>query len=169
MGATRKGESAFGDFATGASAALFRSAWMLTGDWHLAEDLVQDTLARMYRIWGGIGRIDNPAAYAQTVLARQFLSHRRRRSSGESPSDRLPEGATAGPDTDLRLALAAALAELPKRDRAVLVLRYLCDRSVEQVAIDVGRSPSAVRVQSMRALAKLRAALGEDHLGLIQH
>src|ERR1700761_6989844 len=116
-------DAAFRSFATAASPALFRSAWLLTGDWHLAEDLVQDALARMYRIWGGIGRIDNPAAYAQTVLARQFLSHRRRRSSGERPSAELPESAATGPDHDLRLALVAALAELPKRDRAVVVLR----------------------------------------------
>ena len=55
----------------------------------------------------------------------------------------------------------AALAQLPPRDRAVVVLRYLADRSVEQVAVDLGRTPSAIKVQSMRALAKLRVALGE--------
>lgn len=162
-------DESFRTFAAGCSAGLFRSAWLLTGDWHLAEDLVQDTLARMYRIWGGIGRIDNPAAYAHTVLARQFLSHRRRRSSGERPSDLIPDAAADSPDAELRLALVAALAQLPKRDRAVVVLRYLADRSVEQVAVDLGRTPSAIKVQSMRALAKLRAALGDDRLDLIQH
>jgi RNA polymerase sigma-70 factor (sigma-E family) len=162
MGRTQDGDAAFRDFATRATPALFRSAWLLTGDWHLAEDLVQDALARMYRIWPGISRIENPAAYAQTVLARQFLSFRRRRSSGERPSAELPDTTAVGPDADLRIALAAALRELPKRDRAVLVLRYLADRSVEQVAVDLGRSPSAIKVQSMRALAKLRAALGDD-------
>jgi RNA polymerase sigma factor (sigma-70 family) len=122
----------------------------------------------MYRIWGGISRIDNPAAYAQTVLARQFLTVRRRRSFGERPSAELPDAGAAGPDSDLRVSLVAALAELPKRDRAVIVLRYLADRSVEQVALDLGRTPSAIKVQSMRALAKLRAALGEDLLDLAQ-
>jgi RNA polymerase sigma-70 factor (sigma-E family) len=151
MGRTRESEAAFRDFATQATPALFRSAWLLTGDWHLAEDLVQDALARMYRIWPGISRIDNRAAYAQTVLTRVFLSHRRRRSSGERPSAALPETAGTNADTDLRIALAAALRELPKRDRAVLVLRYFADRSVEQVAIDLGRTPSAIKVQSMRA------------------
>lgn len=167
MGRTRDGEAAFRDFASRCAPALFRSAWLLTGDWHLAEDLVQDALARMYRIWPGIGRIDNPAAYAQTVLARQFLSRRRLRSWGERPSAELPEPATPGPDTDLRITLAAALGTLPKRDRAVLVLRYLADRSVEQVAIDLGRSPSAIKIQSMRALAKLRASLGDELADLI--
>jgi RNA polymerase sigma-70 factor (sigma-E family) len=165
----RDSDDAFRIFATESSSNLFRSAWLLTGDWHLAEDLVQDTLARMYRIWGGIGRIDNPAAYAQTVLARQFLSHRRRRSAAERPSGQLPDSAAAAPDADLRLALVAALADLPKRDRAVVVLRYLVDRSVEQVAVDLGRSPSAIKIQSMRALTKLREALGDDLLDLIQH
>jgi RNA polymerase sigma-70 factor (sigma-E family) len=165
---TRDSEAAFREFATAATPDLFRSAWLLTGDWHLAEDLVQDALARMYRIWPGIGRIDSPQAYAHTVLVRRFISHRRRRSSTELPSDALPETAAASsPDADLRLALAAALRELTERDRAVLVLRYLADRSVEQVAVDLGRSPSAIKVQSMRALAKLRAALGDDLAELI--
>jgi RNA polymerase sigma-70 factor (sigma-E family) len=162
-------DAPFRAFAVAVGPPLFRSAYLLSGDWHLAEDLVQDTLARMYRAWGGIGRIDNPAAYAQTVLVRQFLSHRRRRSSGERPSEHLPDDAAAGPDADLRLALVAALAELPKRDRAVVVLRYLADRSVEQVAVDLGRTPSAVKVQSMRALAKLRLALGDDISLLIEN
>jgi RNA polymerase sigma-70 factor (sigma-E family) len=161
MAMGRDSEVAYRRFATDATPALFRSAWLLTGDWHLAEDLVQDCLARMYTAWPGVGRIDNPAAYAQTVLVRLFLSHRRRRSSTERPSERLPEMGADGPDTDLRLALSAALAELPDRDRAVIVLRYLADRSVEQVAIDIGRSPGAVRIQAMRALAKLRARLGD--------
>lgn len=151
----------FREFATDVSPALFRSAWLLTGDWHLAEDLVQETLARMYRGWAGIGRIENPAAYAQTVLVRQFISHWRRRSSHERPSSHLPDRATQVVDAEAHLDLVAALAELPPRDRAVVVLRYLADRSVEQVAVDLGRSPSAIKVQSMRALAKLRAALGE--------
>lgn len=159
----RERDASFAEFATAVAPALFRSAWLLTGDWHLAEDLVQDALARMYRVWGGIGRIDNPAAYAQTVLARQFLSFRRRRSNTERPSGDLPDAAASrGVDSDLHVALVAALAELPKRDRAVVVLRYLADRSVEQVAADLGRSPSAIKIQSKRSLAKLRTALGAD-------
>jgi RNA polymerase sigma factor (sigma-70 family) len=76
----------------------------------------------------------------------------------------LPDVAERAPDADLRLDLVAALAQLPKRDRAVVVLRYLADRSVEQVAADLGRTPSAIKVQSMRALAKLRESLGTDLL-----
>jgi RNA polymerase sigma-70 factor (sigma-E family) len=168
MTASSAQDAAFREFASACAPSLFRSAWLLTGDWHAAEDLVQDALARMYRIWGGIARIDNPAAYAQTVLAREFLTVRRRRSSTERPAAELPETGAAGPDSDLRVSLAAALAQLPKRERAVIVLRYLADRSVEQVAVDLGRSPSAIKVQSMRALAKLRAVLGADLFDLTQ-
>jgi len=162
-------DAAFGQFARANAAPLFRSALLLTTDWHRAEDLVQDTLARMYRIWGGIARIDNPAAYAQTVLARQFLSQRRRRSSGEIPSAALPEALATDADADLRLALLSALRSLRPADRAVVVLRYLADRSVEQVAADLDRSPSSVKVQSMRALAQLRELLGAELTELIQN
>jgi RNA polymerase sigma-70 factor (sigma-E family) len=152
----------FTAFAAANSRPLFRTAWLLTGDWHLSEDLVQEALARMFGLWPGIAAIDNPAAYAHTTLVRAFLSHRRRRSSGELPSARLPEASAAAPDAELRRTLVDALMTLPKRDRAVLVLRYLADRSVEEVAVALGRSPGAIRIQSMRALAKLRAVLGDS-------
>ena len=162
-------EADFRRFATAASPALFRAAWLLTGDWHEAEDLVQDSLARMFRTWPRIEQIDNPAAYAHTVLTRLFISQRRRRRSTERPTATLPDTMTQPPDADLRISLVDALAELPPRDRAVLVLRYLADRSVEQVADDLGRSPSAIKIQSMRALAKLRDVLGADLTDLIQN
>jgi RNA polymerase sigma-70 factor (sigma-E family) len=156
-------------FATDASRPLFRAAWLLTGDWYLAEDLVQETLAKMYRGWAGADAIDNRLAYAHTVLTRTFLSRRRKRSSGERPSETLPDAPAATADLELRHTLVAALHTLPPRDRAVLVLRYLADRSVEQVARDLGRSPGSVRVQAMRALTKLRAALGADFPELVEH
>lgn len=93
MGSTR---DSFEEFAAARTPHLFRTAWLLTGDWHLAEDLVQETLVRMYRSWRGLRRIDNPAAYAQTVLARAFLTHRRRRRSSEQPTDVLPDRCSSG-------------------------------------------------------------------------
>ncbi|MDR6974238.1 DNA-directed RNA polymerase specialized sigma24 family protein [Streptomyces sp. 3330] len=81
------------EFADERAGHLHRSACLLTsGDTHLAEDLVQETLSRMYTMWSRMVRIDNPAAYAHTVLVRTFLTHRRRYSTGERPLADLPEG-----------------------------------------------------------------------------
>lgn len=156
----------FREFAEGRAGHLYRSACLLTsGDTHLAEDLVQETLGRMYVKWGRISRIDNPAAYAQAVLVRAFLTHRRRRSAGERPVGGFPEPGTAAAggaatDPELRLTLLQALGRLPPKDRAVLVLRYWEDRSVEETADAMNVSPAAVRTRATRALARLREQLG---------
>ncbi|WP_338698862.1 SigE family RNA polymerase sigma factor [Streptomyces sp. Q6] len=156
-------EGAFREFAEARAGQLFRSACLLTsGDTHLAEDLVQETLGRMYVVWGRrTTRLSNPAAYAQTVLIRSFLAHQRRRSAGERPSDELPEATAAGPgDATLRLTLLDALRQLPPKDRAVVVLRYWEDRSIEETADVLHLSSAAVRTRSTRALARLREQLG---------
>ncbi|MEV0089984.1 SigE family RNA polymerase sigma factor [Streptomyces sp. NPDC050738] len=154
----------FREFAAGRASHLYRSACLLTsGDTHLAEDLVQETLGRMYTLWGGrITRIDNPAGYAQTVLVRTFLAHQRRRSATERPVGEVPEGAVpaAGDDPTLRVALLGALARLAPKDRAVVVLRYWEDRSIEETADALNVSSAAVRTRAVRALAKLREQLG---------
>ena len=155
---------AFEEFAHARTPHLFRSAWLLAGDRHLAEDLVQETLAKMFRAWGGIRRIDNPAAYAQTVLARTYISHRRRRSSTERPVADTPDRAAPEDDVTLRLLLIEALAGLDRVDRAVLVLRFFEDRSVEQVALDLKQSRGAVRTRTNRALSRLRTVLGDEAL-----
>ncbi|MEV7815328.1 SigE family RNA polymerase sigma factor [Streptomyces flaveolus] len=150
------------EFAAVRSGPLFRTACLLTGDWHLAEDLVQETLAKMYRSWRRISRAESPVAYADTVLVRSFLSQRRRRSSTERPSDRLPDAAAPARDAELRMTLLDGLARMSAKDRAVLVLRYWEDRSVEETAQVLQLSPGAVRARSMRALERLRALLGDQ-------
>ncbi|WP_328537463.1 SigE family RNA polymerase sigma factor [Streptomyces sp. NBC_00344] len=152
----------FREFAVGRATHLFRSACLLTsGDTHLAEDLVQETLGRMYGLWGRVARIDNPAGYAQTVLVRTFLTHQRRRSSAERPVDEVPEGPVyGGEDLALRVALLDALSRLAPKDRAVVVLRYWEDRSIEETADALHLSSAAVRTRSVRALARLREQLG---------
>ncbi|MFE3514803.1 SigE family RNA polymerase sigma factor [Streptomyces sp. NPDC059166] len=155
-------EAAFREFAEARMGHLFRSACLLTsGDTHLAEDLVQDTLGRMYTVWGRASRVENPAAYAQTVLVRCYLRHRRRRSADERPTGQLPDmaGASAG-DVSLRVALLDALRGLAPKDRAVIVLRYWEDRSVAETADALHVSSAAVRTRSTRALARLRGQLG---------
>ena len=107
----------FQDFVAARGTHLYRTACLLTGgDTHLAEDLVQETLGRMYAVWGRRRRIENPVGYAQTVLVNAFISTRRRRSSSEQPvaEVREPAGASEDGDADLRLTLLAALAGLSR-------------------------------------------------------
>ena len=153
------GVDEFTEFAAARSGKLFRTAWLLTGDWHLAQDLVQETLGKMYAKWRKIAEVNDPAAYAHTVLVRTFISHRRRRSSSERPTEKLPEPPASNGDADLRLTLLDGLAQLGKHDRAVLVLRYWEDRSVDDTAAQLGLSPGAVRSRSFRALERLRVVL----------
>ncbi|MQS12280.1 SigE family RNA polymerase sigma factor [Streptomyces kaniharaensis] len=148
---------------------LYRSACLLTsGDTHQAEDLVQETLSRMYVLWrrsawtGGRSRIDNPAAYAHTVMVRTFLAQQRRRSSTERPTGDLPEPEGREADSTLRLTLLDALGRMPPKDRAVLVLRYWEDRSVEETAEVLRASSGAVRSRTTRALARMRILLGDS-------
>jgi len=154
----------YAEFAAARAGHLYRSACLLTGgDTHLAEDLVQETLGRLYVRWGRLARVGNPAGYAQTVLTRTFLAHQRRRSSTERATDVLPELPDgAGGDTPLRLTLIEALGRLPVKDRAVVVLRYWEDRSIEETADVMNVSSAAVRTRCVRALGRLRALLGED-------
>ncbi|GAA3941545.1 SigE family RNA polymerase sigma factor [Streptomyces gulbargensis] len=152
----------FLEFASARSGHLYRSACLLTsGDTHLAEDLTQETLGRMYALWGRMHRVGNPAAYAQTVLVRTFLTHQRRRSATERPLGELPDRAPDhGEDPALRIALLDALASLAPKDRAVVVLRYWEDRSIEETADALHVSSAAVRTRCSRALATLRGRLG---------
>lgn len=158
---------AFEDFARARTPHLYRSAWLLCGHRAEAEDLVQETLAKVYvRMHRRLGpRLDNPAAYAQTTLTRTFISARRRRSSTERPYGDLPDDLSGdrAPDhaeaVDLRVSLTEALAGLAPLDRAVLVLRYLDDLPVDEVAAILDLSPGAVRNRSMRALARMRTGV----------
>jgi len=154
----------YAEFAGARAGHLYRSACLLTaGDTHLAEDLVQETLGRLYVSWHRVSRAGNPAAYAQTVLTRTFLAQKRRRSSTERATDVLPERPdTAGGDASLRLTLLEALARLPVKDRTVVVLRYWEDRSIQETADVLHVSSAAVRTRCVRALARLRELLGED-------
>jgi RNA polymerase sigma-70 factor (sigma-E family) len=152
----------FQEFTAAHGARLFRTAYFLAGgDWHLAEDLTQDTLVKVFVAWRRVSRVENPAAYAQTVLTRTFISQRRRKRSTEQPIAEPPERVIEDVDAAVRLTLLAELANLSVRDRAVVVLRYWEDLSIEDVAAVLHISSASVRKQSSRALARLRVALGE--------
>lgn len=157
----QRDEAAYTEFAVAVTPRLFRSALLMCGDWHLAEDLVQTTLAKLYVAWSKVERADSAEAYARGTLTKTFLSHARTRRNSEAPRAELPEAVTH-PDESLRLELLEGLRSLEPTDRAVLVLRYWEDRSVADTALQTGLTEGAVRTRSSRALARLRDVIGDD-------
>ncbi len=137
---------------------LLRSAWLLTGDWHRAEDLVQTVLARAYGRWSRL-RDGSPDAYLRTMLATTYLTWWRRRWRGEVPVETLPEQADTDwhTDVELRYSIGQALARLPDRQRAVLMLRFHADLTETATAEALGLSVGTVKSYTARALATLRA------------
>ncbi|MET9498311.1 SigE family RNA polymerase sigma factor [Streptomyces sp. NPDC006552] len=159
----------FEEFARACSPRLFRTALLLCGDWHLAEDLVQTALGKAYASWHRVQRADNPEAYVRTVLMRSFISHTRLRRSTERPVSVVPEGTAVDSDAALRVTLLAALAKLPVRDRAVVILRYWEDRSVADTARELGLSQGSVRNRSAGGLSRLRKLIGGEHASYSPH
>jgi len=159
-------EPTFDDFVAARGQALLRFALMLCGDRHQAEDLVQSALAKAYPRWSRVSAMERPEAYLKTVLVHDHLRWWRRRSSSEVPlalTESQPPGDTAvGDGTDVRASRDAAwelIRRLPKRQRAVLVLRYYEDLSDGEIATVLGCTPSTVRSQAARALTALRAVV----------
>jgi RNA polymerase sigma-70 factor (sigma-E family) len=143
--------------------ALLRTAWLLTGDWQHAEDLVQTALVRVWPRWSKVVAGGDPDAYVRTVLVRCYASAWRRRWRGEVPTDVLPDAAGGDRDVeaaDLRDALRRVLPLLPPRQRAVLVLRFAEDLTEAQTAQALGIGVGTVKSQTSKALARLRDALG---------
>lgn len=155
----------FVEFAAAASARLRRTAFLLCGDWHTAEDLAQATLARLFVSWRRISRRDAAHSYALRTLTNLYLADRRKKRAGELVTGELPERPVEWAAPELRMVVLAALATLPPSARAVVVLRYWADMSVDQVADLLGCSPGTVKSQSSRALAKLRPLLGDVWTG----
>jgi RNA polymerase sigma-70 factor (sigma-E family) len=158
----REHDDDFTAFVTAAAPRLRRVAYLMCRDWHLAQDLTQTALARMYASWSRVRRADNLEAYARRVLLNAVFDQRGRRSSGEIVLAEMPERPCADGSPDLHVTLMAALATLPVRDRAIVVLRHWEDQSVEAVAEILGVSVSVVKMQNARSLTRLRALLGED-------
>ncbi|MEQ4302971.1 SigE family RNA polymerase sigma factor [Plantactinospora sp. B6F1] len=137
---------------------LLRSAWLLTGDWHRAEDLLQTVLTRVYGRWPRV-RAGVPDAYLRTVLATTWLNWWRRRWRDEVPTEQVPDRSDADPhaDADIRDVVRAALRGLPHQQRAVLMLRYHADLTEAATAQALGISRGTVKSYTARALATLRA------------
>jgi RNA polymerase sigma-70 factor (sigma-E family) len=158
------GDDEFARFAEAAFPRLRRTAFLLCGDWHAAEDLAQVTLTRVYASWHRIVRNDAVNAYATKTLLNAYLADSRRKRHTEVIAEHVPERAVDLPGPELRLAVIEALATLPPKARSVVILRYWEDLSVEQAAAVLGCSAGTVKSQSARALDKLRPLLGE-HTG----
>jgi RNA polymerase sigma-70 factor (sigma-E family) len=154
-------ETEFTEFAVAMSPRLRRAAFLLCGDWHTAEDLVQTTLTKVFVSWRKIRRADAAHAYAARTLVNTYLTDKRLKRTGEIATDRLPERPVESLAPETRIVVLDALATLAPKGRAVVVLRYWADMSVEQVAAALGCSPGNVKSQSSRALGKLRAVLGD--------
>ena len=148
----------FDAFVAARSAAFLQAAWLLTGVWQLAEDLVQTSLAKCYPAWQRIGE-GNDESYVRRVLVTTYVTWWRRAWWGERATDPLPEGVDPGDEVgrvDLRQLLLVALAELPRRQRATVVLRYYCDLSEVETAQALGCSVGTVKSQAAKGLARLR-------------
>ena len=155
-------ELEFHDFAASRWARLFRIALLLTDDQGLAEDLAQSTLTAVYASWSRVRRADDPDAYARRILLNSHIRRFRRKRPTEIPLVTGLEATVAGtPDpaaaVDTRLAVRAALASLPPRQRAVVVLRYWADLTEEQTAAALGCAVGTVKSQASKAIAKLRS------------
>lgn len=146
--------------------SLRRVAYLLCQDWNRADDLVQATITQLYVHWARARAADHIDAYARTILVREFLTERRSAWARRVNLDgRVPEMPNHAPDHDAALDLRAALAKVPPRQRATLVLRFYCDLNVGQAARVLGCSAGTVKSQTSKGLGALRQALlppGED-------
>lgn len=161
----------FTEFAQARQAHMRRMAFLLCGNWHDAQDVTQIALMNLCRAWNRVRRADSIDAYAHRVVVRAYLGQRRKvlrqqaraveytRASARVAGSASADGAG---QPELRLALLAALAQLPPRSRAVVVLRFWEDLSVEATAEALGCSEGNVKSQTSRGLAKLRAILGDS-------
>jgi RNA polymerase sigma-70 factor (sigma-E family) len=156
LGVDRDG---FAEFVEGRERALQRTAWWLTGDWALAEDLVQAALVRSWPKWERISRLDDPEIYVRRVLINLWASWSRRRWRSEHVTASVPESHAPGDlaaEVAARLAVRSALGSLTSRQRAVLVLRVFDDLPEAQVAQVLGCAVGTVKSTLSQALARLR-------------
>lgn len=152
-------ESSFQAYVLARTPVLSRIAFLLTGDVHTAEDLVQETLLRVVAKWRRIAAAGDPDPYVRKVLYHLHVSWWRQHRQRIVPHADVPDRASPDPSAELarNLALRAALAKLPPRQRAVVVLRYFEDLTEAQTAEVLGCRVGTVKSHTRDALARLRA------------
>jgi RNA polymerase sigma-70 factor (sigma-E family) len=156
-------EDRFTDFVRASSASLFRTAYLMTGDYQRAEDILQSSLVRIYQRWSRIDAMDHPLGYAHKVVVSQAASWWRRRSSHETLLLPTHEPAWNGRVEDVAEhdRVWQAVLSLPRRQRAVTVLRYYEDFTEAQIAETLGMSRGTVKSHSHAASRRLAELLGE--------
>lgn len=152
-------EQEFRAYVAARQAALRRTAFLMCGDWHTADDLVQVTLTKLYVAWARVQRDRGPDAYAHRILANAVVDEHRRPWRREVLVEDPVERAVPGVGSDDRVDLQRALDTLTPGQRVTVVLRFWVDASVEETARALGCSPGTVKSQTARALASLRATL----------
>jgi RNA polymerase sigma-70 factor (sigma-E family) len=152
----------FADFVNGRFTALQRFGYLLTGNWHSAEDLVQASLAKVWFHRKSLRSVSALESYTRTVMVNTNTQWWRRKWKGETPTDTLPEPLAPSEfgTVDDRDRLLRALATLPRRTRAALVLRFFEDLPDAEIAKVMGCSVGTVKSTVSRGLVKLR----EHHL-----
>ncbi len=157
----------FEEFVHASARSLRRTAYLLCGDWQRAEDATQDALVKLYVAWPRLRRLGAPRAYAHRAVTTAVVDQSRRPWRREVVTDVLPERRIdpVG-ETDRRLAVLAALEELPDRRRVCVVLRYFADLSVAETAAALGIGDGTVKSQTSRALDQLRVSLADTGLDL---
>jgi RNA polymerase sigma-70 factor (sigma-E family) len=156
-------EKEYVEFITAAMPCLYRQAYLLTGDRHDADDVTQQACTDIYVHWRRVRAADSPDAYSRTVLVKAFLNTKRRAWSRKVQlTDRVPEQQRPSLEHGEHTEVQAALRHVPPRQRAVLVLRFLYDLPVAEVADLLGCSAGTVKSQTSHGLAALRRLLGDQ-------
>jgi len=158
-------EAEFAEVYLGRARAMRRTAYLLCGDWHRAEDLVQSAFARLYAAWPSLRDSGALDAYLRKTLVRIYIDESRRAWHRERPSESVPDVAVEGRgDVEDSIVLRQALDSVPRRQRACLVLRFFDDCSVETTADALGCSVGTVKSNTARGLVALRAQLPPELL-----
>jgi RNA polymerase sigma-70 factor (sigma-E family) len=160
MAVSSSRDTEFMEFVRARSLALRRTAYLLCGDWSSGDDLVQESLAKVYVAWPRIAVSQAVESYTRTTMLRTYLNEKRKWRR-EVNVDEVPEHPTDDKDTALTVTLSALLRELPTSQRAVLVLRFYQDLSVPQIAQELGIPEGTDNRQLSRGLATMRVRLGE--------
>jgi RNA polymerase sigma-70 factor (sigma-E family) len=154
------GDADFVAFVDAHSRSLFRTAFLLTGSRHSAEELLQDTLALLYPKWERVRAADSPPAYVRRSLTNRFVSSQRSPAAGDVAMWELPDQADS---RDLAAAVVdrgylwQLLGTLPERQRAALVMRYFHDLTDGEIAAGIGCRAATVRSLISRGVAAMRA------------